>query len=222
MGSKGYRVQEITREFDVGIKFPDRPPAEDQTQENGEAPVVNGETNGAKDTIIITGKEENCLRAKEALEALVPVTEEMAVPFDFHRFIIGQRGKDVRKMMEDYDVNISIPPAEDQSNVVKITGPAANVHRAQAAMEERVKQLEGEREDRVSVSGHQIAFHFVLWVQSLSGLFCRSCATSGWKCTWTQPTTPRSLVAVELSSPRSAMPMMSTSSSQRRILRTRI
>ena len=25
MGAKGMKVQEITREFDVGIKFPDRP-----------------------------------------------------------------------------------------------------------------------------------------------------------------------------------------------------
>jgi predicted PilT family ATPase len=163
MGSKGYRVQEITREFDVGIKFPDRPvdgaaeTAAPQTTEGGEEqPLVNGDTpseNGGtnsnkQDTIIITGKEENCQAAKEALLALVPITEEMAVPFDFHRFIIGQRGKDVRKMMDEYDVNISIPPAEDQSNLVKITGPAANVERAKQAMEDRVKQLEDEREDR--------------------------------------------------------------------------
>jgi predicted PilT family ATPase len=155
MGSKGYRVQEITREFDVGIKFPDRPvEGEAAAHAEGEEPLVNGDvpaengTSNKQDTIIITGKEENCQQAKEALLALVPITEEMAVPFDFHRFIIGQRGKDVRKMMDDYDVNISIPPAEDQSNVVKITGPAANVERAKTAMEERVKQLEGEREDR--------------------------------------------------------------------------
>ncbi len=25
MGAKGFKVQEITREYDVGIKFPDRP-----------------------------------------------------------------------------------------------------------------------------------------------------------------------------------------------------
>ena len=38
--------------------------------------------------------------------ALVPVTEEVPVPFDLHRFIIGQKGKDVREMMTTFDVNI--------------------------------------------------------------------------------------------------------------------
>ena len=50
------------------------------------------------------------------------MTEVMAVAFDLHRFIIGQKGRDVRKMMEEFDVNISIPPAEDRSDAVKITG----------------------------------------------------------------------------------------------------
>ena len=46
----------------------------------------------------------------------------MEVPFDYHRFIIGQKGKGVREMMKNFDVNISIPPAEDHSNVIRITG----------------------------------------------------------------------------------------------------
>ena len=44
------------------------------------------------------------------------------MPFDYHRFIIGQKGKGVREMMKTFDVNISIPPAEEQSNVIRITG----------------------------------------------------------------------------------------------------
>lgn len=163
MGSKGYRVQEITREHDVGIKFPDRPteaeaaivveePSEEPLTNGDAAPdthaTENGTSSNKQDTIMITGKDTNCYAARDALLALVPITEEIQVPFDYHRFIIGQRGKDVRKMMDDYDVNISIPPAEDQSSMVKITGPAANVERAKVAMGERVNQLEGEREDR--------------------------------------------------------------------------
>ena len=38
--------------------------------------------------------------------ALVPVTAEVNVPVDLHRFIIGMKGKDVREMMTTYDVNI--------------------------------------------------------------------------------------------------------------------
>merc|ERR1712112_81112 len=111
---------------------------------------TNGETNGPRkcDIIIITGKAENCENAKKALLDLVPVMEEVQVPFSYHKFIIGQRGKDVRKLMQDYDVNISIPPAEQQSDIVKIRGPPANVSRAKEAVLERVGQLEVEAEDR--------------------------------------------------------------------------
>lgn len=44
------------------------------------------------DIIIISGRKEKCEAAKEALEALVPVTIEVEVPFDLHRYIIGQKG----------------------------------------------------------------------------------------------------------------------------------
>lgn len=81
---------------------------------------------------------------------LVPVTEETTVPFDYHRYIIGQQGKDVRRMMGDYDVNISIPPAEEHSDIVKVTGPPANVKRALQALHDKCDQLEREKEDRVS------------------------------------------------------------------------
>ena len=81
---------------------------------------------------------------------MIPIKEEMDVPFEFHRYIIGQKGNEVRKMMEEYDVNISIPPAVDKSNKVAIQGAPSNVSRAKEGLAERVTQLEGEQKDRVS------------------------------------------------------------------------
>ncbi len=52
------------------------------------------------------GRQDRCDAAKIALIALVPITSEVAVPYDLHRFIIGQKGKDVREMMTTFDVNI--------------------------------------------------------------------------------------------------------------------
>lgn len=52
------------------------------------------------------GRQDRCQAAKDALNALVPVTVEVAVPYDLHRYIIGQKGKDVREMMTTFDVNI--------------------------------------------------------------------------------------------------------------------
>ena len=56
--------------------------------------------------IKMIGRQDKCDAAKAALLALVPITAEVPVPFDLHRFIIGQKGKDVREMMTTYDVNI--------------------------------------------------------------------------------------------------------------------
>lgn len=85
----------------------------------------------------------------DVFQLLMPVTEEVAIAYDLHRYIIGQKGRDVRKMMEDYDVSISIPPADDKSDVVRVTGPRANVDKAREALMGRVQQLEDEKQQKV-------------------------------------------------------------------------
>ncbi|XP_009807207.2 vigilin isoform X2 [Gavia stellata] len=160
MGPKGSRIQQITRDYGVQIKFPDReenpaPVAEPVVQENGEE---GGEGKDGKDAdpsspkkcdiIIISGRREKCEAAKEALQALVPVTIEVEVPFDLHRYIIGQKGSGIRKMMDEFEVNIQVPAPELQSDIITITGLATNLDRAKAGLLERVKELQAEQEDR--------------------------------------------------------------------------
>ncbi|KAL8583524.1 hypothetical protein ACOMHN_054840 [Nucella lapillus] len=158
MGAQGSHVREITRVHEVGVKFPDRPMPNGRRAEGEEEHVANGEISSEdgsekgtrkSDTIIITGKPENCEAAKKALLDLVPITIEVPVPFDYHRFIIGQKGRDVRRMMQDFDVNISIPPPSENSDIVRISGPPENAERAKKALEERVTQLDAEKEDRL-------------------------------------------------------------------------
>uniref|UniRef100_A0A8C3F5E3 Vigilin n=1 Tax=Chrysemys picta bellii TaxID=8478 RepID=A0A8C3F5E3_CHRPI len=125
MGPKGSRIQQITRDYGVQIKFPDReenpaPATEPAMQENGEE---SGEGKEAKETdptspkkcdiIIISGRREKCEAAKEALQ-----------------------------------VNIQVPAPELRSDVISITGLAANLDRAKAGLLERVKELQAEQEDR--------------------------------------------------------------------------
>lgn len=67
MGARGAKVKDITAEFDVQIKFPER-----DTAEAADIPVKNGEEvaaaePGANDIIRITGRPENCESAKKAL-----------------------------------------------------------------------------------------------------------------------------------------------------------
>uniref|UniRef100_A0A8C6R5N1 Vigilin n=1 Tax=Nannospalax galili TaxID=1026970 RepID=A0A8C6R5N1_NANGA len=160
MGPKGSRIQQITRDYNVQIKFPDREEnpvhsVEPAIQENGDE---TGESREAKevdpgsprrcDIIVISGRKEKCEAAKEALEALVPVTIEVEVPFDLHRYIIGQKGSGIRKMMDEFEVNIHVPAPELQSDIIAITGLAANLDRAKAGLLDRVKELQAEQEDR--------------------------------------------------------------------------
>jgi hypothetical protein len=87
MGAKGHKVQEVTRDFEVGVKFPDRPvaqqgggdgPGEDPLVPNGDASSEGSTDNDAPrkcDIIIITGKKENCEAAKNALLVSLLITD---------------------------------------------------------------------------------------------------------------------------------------------------
>lgn len=157
MGPKGSRIQQITKDHTVQIKFPDR----EDLQASTDAPVQeNGEANGEVkepadpsvpkkcDIIMLSGRKERCEAAVEALKALVPVTIEVEVPFELHRYIIGQKGSGIRKMMDEFEVNIQVPAPELQSDIISISGLASLLDRAKEGLLERVKELQAEQEDR--------------------------------------------------------------------------
>ncbi|XP_056224727.1 vigilin [Seriola aureovittata] len=152
MGPKGCRIQHITREHEVQIKFPERDDSaagqEPPPQENGEVSPEAEFVPRKNDIITISGRAEKCEMAKAALLALVPITEDVEVSYELHRYIIGQKGSGIRKMMEEYEVNIWVPQPEKQLDVIKVTGLAANVERAKQGLLERVKELQAEQEDR--------------------------------------------------------------------------
>lgn len=122
---------------------------EDQQNHDGQ---VNGDVDPdvvrPGDVIRITGKEENCYKAKQALLDLVPVTIDVDVPYDLHRSIIGQRGRDVKELMDTYDVHIVLASTENKRDYVAVTGSPQNVERAKVAILERVKEIEADRKDR--------------------------------------------------------------------------
>uniref|UniRef100_A0A672JEM3 Vigilin n=1 Tax=Salarias fasciatus TaxID=181472 RepID=A0A672JEM3_SALFA len=129
------------------------PAAETAVQENGEASEEVREPadpNAPKkcDVIVISGRKERCEAAVEALKALVPVTIEVEVPFELHRYIIGQKGSGIRKMMDEFEVNIQVPAPDQQSDKISITGLANHLDRAKDGLLERVKELQAEQEDR--------------------------------------------------------------------------
>ncbi|KAL7375916.1 hypothetical protein ABVT39_026553 [Epinephelus coioides] len=152
MGPKGCRIQHITREHEVQIKFPERDDSasgpDAPPQENGEVSPEVEFVPRKCDIITIAGRAEKCELAKAALLALVPITEDVEVSYELHRYIIGQKGSGIRKMMEEYEVNIWVPQPEKQLDVIKVTGLVSNVERAKQGLLERVKELQAEQEDR--------------------------------------------------------------------------
>uniref|UniRef100_A0A2P2HWJ6 Vigilin n=1 Tax=Hirondellea gigas TaxID=1518452 RepID=A0A2P2HWJ6_9CRUS len=146
MGPRGSCIQNIIATHNVEIKFPERATAE-EAQRRDEEPYNEGEIR-ACDIVRLRGSPENCEAAKTALLDLLPITREMTVPFKFHRYVIGQRGQSVRALMTTHDVNIQIPPAANQSDIIKILGLSMNVEGAYQALEEQVGKLEAEELDR--------------------------------------------------------------------------
>ena len=84
-----------------------------------------------------------------SVQALVPITIEMEVPFDFHGQLIGQKGKEIRQIMEECDVTISIPKPNDMSDIIKITGAPAKIPHAREVIQRKIKLLEEERTQKV-------------------------------------------------------------------------
>jgi len=146
MGAKGSQVQRVTSEFNVQIKFPDK------AQENGEMPAPSPERSSDPNIIRITGKMINCEGAAAALKELVPITAEVSIPFEFHRYIIGQKGKEVREMMNEFDVNIRVPAAEQQSDIILVSGVPTHVENAKVGLIEKLAKLELEKVERIKRS----------------------------------------------------------------------
>eukprot|EP00052_Salpingoeca_macrocollata_P020441 m.171711 g.171711 ORF g.171711 m.171711 type:complete len:1287 (-) comp21268_c0_seq2:260-4120(-) len=94
------------------------------------------------DYILITGQPENCEKAQAALQALIPVSEDMTVPLAFHRLLIGTKGEDIRKLQDEANVRIKFPgKAEEGSETVVIKGMPAAIAKARDLIALRMEEL---------------------------------------------------------------------------------
>lgn len=152
LAPRSNRINALQQEYDVKIKFPARPNKQSEQQNNQENQDNNGShmigDNSRANIVTITGRKENCEKAKEELLALVPVSIEVSIPYEFHRFIIGQKGAEVRDLMDKHNVHIHVPPTEKKSDIIIVTGTGNNVENCRKALEEKLVQLEKEKADR--------------------------------------------------------------------------
>jgi len=93
--------------------------------------IISGEEN--ENLISISGYEENAIRAKEDILAIVRnlddlVREEIEIDARVHSRLIGGRGRNIRKIMDDFKVDIKFPRNDDPNpNLVIISGQGDNV-----------------------------------------------------------------------------------------------
>ena len=113
------------------------------------SPVAADPENEPMMTVTITGLDNGCESAKAALLDLIPVSEEITIASEHHSSLIGKKGAEIRKIMEQYDVHVSFPAPKENLDVVTVTGAQAAVDAAVAALKERVNGLEQEKEDRI-------------------------------------------------------------------------
>lgn len=141
MGPRGSNVQDVIKNFNVKIKFPDRSeePLEEITSEDQARPV---------DYVRLTGSVDKVAGAKAELLSLVPVTDTVDVSYKFRSNLIGQRGANVRNLMNNHRVNIQIPPAAEQCDTVRVMGRKEDVADAISAIQKQIQNLEEDEKDR--------------------------------------------------------------------------
>ncbi|XP_041635825.1 vigilin isoform X2 [Cheilinus undulatus] len=147
MGPKGCRIQHITREHEVQIKFPERDDSaagqETSSQENGEVSPEAEFIPRKCDIISIAGRAEKCELAKAALLALRSFKVTMSVDPKFHPKIIGRKGAVISQIRKDHDVSIQFPDkGDEQQDLIVISGYERNVEEARQAIQQLVAELQ--------------------------------------------------------------------------------
>lgn len=79
---------------------------------------------------------------------LIPVTQTINVPVEYHSSLIGKGGEAVRQLMTAHAVRVKIPSAHENSEEIIVTGTPTNVEGALENIRERMKEFEEQAEDR--------------------------------------------------------------------------
>ena len=109
IGRRGAVITKLRDDFDVNIQLPKKDDGDDSI-------------------ITITGYESNAIKAKEAILKIVNeyeslIKEEVVIDPRVHSMIIGRRGNGIRKIMQDYKVDIKMPRLSDpEPDLVIIMG----------------------------------------------------------------------------------------------------
>jgi len=137
IGQRAINLVQIEQRHNVRINFPKREFTEDGKRAENRSNKVQ-----------IQGKnKEKCIKAAQDLFALVPVTSELKVPFEYHKNIIGKGGAFLRQIQEKFRVSCKMPKAEEQSDTIVLNGAPSDIEKAKQKIEDKIKELEQQKVD---------------------------------------------------------------------------
>uniref|UniRef100_A0A3P9J0E9 Vigilin n=1 Tax=Oryzias latipes TaxID=8090 RepID=A0A3P9J0E9_ORYLA len=156
MGPKGCRIQHITREHEVQIKFPERDDSAAVLCLDVQVNIWVPQPEKQLDVIKVTGLAANVERAKQGLlervkdlqaeqedRALRSFKVTMSVDPKFHPKIIGRKGAVISQIRKDHDVSIQFPDkGDEQQDLIVISGYERNVEEARQAIQQLVAELQ--------------------------------------------------------------------------------
>lgn len=104
IGRRGATVTEIRKKYDVNIQFP--------------------EANKSEDLIKIIGYEESTKQARDHILGIVSeleshVSQDVHIDRKVHPRLIGAKGRAIKKIMEEFSVDIRFPQNQD---LITVTG----------------------------------------------------------------------------------------------------
>lgn len=126
IGTKGSNIKEIRDEYkQVSITFPGH---------------------GEPDVVQLRGPKDDVDKCEKYLLKLVKKLNESSYSADvpifkqFHKFIIGKAGANIRKIRDETQTKIDLPAEGDNSDVITITGKKENVEEAK----DRIQKIQNE------------------------------------------------------------------------------
>jgi len=155
IGKKGASSQQISEEFKVEIQFP--PKSANEAAVNGDAAHTEQSTENENDSennsiansspsksdiVTISGLREDCENAKQAILALVPVSEQVPFPSKFHKDLLANKAEVLRDYRNNHNVEIVVPKKGDESDFVTMVGTKENIETAKQSLLEKLNELE--------------------------------------------------------------------------------
>ena len=144
IGRRGAVINKIKTEHDVQIRMPDR------------------NSSGDQDVITIMGYEASALAARDSIMQIVSeledrITDTVEIDSRLHARLIGQRGKNIRKIMDKFSVDIKFSGGES-GNTVTIEGNEQNVDECREHLLELAEEMMDSLLDKLEAQEEQAQY----------------------------------------------------------------